>query len=76
MLDPGPDSGVPASVGVGQSRGSRLGAVLSASAGPGVQSIDGAHSPSLDEKNCFGDASDPNTAVDRLATIGSLTCSV
>ncbi|GMH02101.1 hypothetical protein Nepgr_003940 [Nepenthes gracilis] len=76
MLDPNPDSGVPVPVGVGQSRGSRLGAELNASAGSGVQSIDGAHSPFLDVKMCFGDASVPNTAMDRLATIGSLSCSV
>ncbi|GMH22904.1 hypothetical protein Nepgr_024747 [Nepenthes gracilis] len=73
MLDPGPDWGVPASEGLGHSRGSRLGVELSASTGSGVQSIDRAHSPFLDEKMCFGDASDPNSAVDRLATIGCLT---
>ncbi|GMH06234.1 hypothetical protein Nepgr_008074 [Nepenthes gracilis] len=73
--DPSPELGVPASVGEGQSRGFLLGELLRGSTGVGIQIKEGGQFPFFDEVECSGGAIAPNTAVDRIATIGSLSCS-
>ncbi|GMH16962.1 hypothetical protein Nepgr_018803 [Nepenthes gracilis] len=70
--DPGAEPGVPASVGEGHPRGFLLGALLHGSIGSGIRLTKEVNPPFL--IRCSG-AISPNSAVVRIATFGSLTCS-